>query len=220
MPTGRLQFGTPERTITRLSLYRRLLQDLRKSGSESIYSHDLAVLARFTSAQIRRDFMSIGYSGSPQKGYEVNRLLASIEQFLDPPEQEPVALVGVGNLGRAILAFFRGRRPKLTIEACFDIDPANIGRVIHGCRCHAVESVPEVVGALGIHTAVLAVPASAAQAAAERLVRAGVRGILNFAPSRLHVPAGVYVEDIDMTGSLEKVAYFARRSADREKVRT
>ena len=208
----------PQRTISRLSLYRGLLQDLCKAGTKNVFSHDLAVLARFTSAQVRRDFMSIGYSGSPQKGYDVGGLLESIEVFLDPPKCQPVALVGVGNLGRAILAFFRGRRPKLTIEASFDIDPGNVGRVIHGCRCHPVELLTEIVGAMGIRVAILAVPAAAAQDVADRLVRAGVRGILNFAPRRLHVPPGVWVEDIDMTASLEKVAYFARRNVDRERV--
>ena len=123
-----------------------------------------------------------------------------------------MALVGVGNLGGAILGFFVGRRPKLSLVAAFDADRDKAGRVLYGVRCHAMNEMADVVVGQGIRVAAITVPASEAQDVADRLVRAGVRGILNFAPVRLRVPAGVYVEDVDVTMALEKVAYFARQA--------
>lgn len=204
---------TPERTIGRLSLYRRLLKDLLASGQRSVYSHQLAAKAGVTAAQVRRDVMCIGSSGSPNKGYDIRGLIAAIEGFLDGEGAEGVALVGIGNLGRAILAFFRGRRPKLSVVAAFDRDEELVHRVIHGVRCYPMDELDDVVAAEDIRVGIIAVPASSAQAVADRLVAAGVGGIVNFAPTPLHTPPGVYVEDIDMTMSLEKVAYFARANA-------
>jgi redox-sensing transcriptional repressor len=173
-------------------------------------------MAGCTAAQVRRDLMAVGYSGSPTHGYEVGRLLESLREFLDAPGGQGVALVGVGNLGKAILSYFSGRRPNLRIVAAFDRDPYKANRHIHGCRCYSMESLPEVSQGQRIRLAIITVPAPAAQDVADALVQAGIRGILNFAPVRLRVPAHVHVEDIDMTVSLEKVAYFARQSEERE----
>ena len=202
-----------ERTIGRLSLYRRLLNTLRAEGARNVYSHELAELAGSTAAQVRRDLMVVGYSGSPGRGYEIAGLLESLREFLDAPGGQGVVLVGVGNLGKALLAYFAGRRPNLRIVAALDNDPEKTGRLVHGCRCYPLEKLAGVIRRHGIRLAVITVPASAAQEVADRLVRAGVRGLLNFAPVRLHVPSGIHIEDIDMTTSLEKVAYFAHRGA-------
>ncbi len=207
---------TPEKTVERLSLYRRLLHDMESASIPSVYSHELAAKAGVTPAQLRRDLMPIGHMGSPTKGYAVRPLADAIGAFLDPPEPEGVALVGVGNLGRAILAFFAGRRPKLTITVAFDSDPDKAGRIIHGCRCHSTDEIPQRIPELGIRVAILTIPAPAAQPVADALCRAGVCGLLNFAPVPLRVGPGVYVEDIDMTTSLEKVAFFARQNTARK----
>jgi redox-sensing transcriptional repressor len=204
------------RSIGRLSLYRRLLNVLQAEGIRNIYSHQLATLAGCTAAQVRRDLMVVGYSGSPTHGYEVARLIESLREFLDAPGGRGVALVGVGNLGKAILTYFAGRRPNLKIVAAFDNDPYKANRVIHGCRCYSMENLHEVARSQGIRLAIITVPAQAAQAVADALVKGGVRGILNFAPVRLRVGPRVHVEDIDMTISLEKVAYFARQSGKRK----
>ena len=185
-------------------------------GERSIYSHELAALIGGTAAQIRRDLMAVGYSGSPTHGYDIRELVVSIGNFLDAPRLQGVALVGVGNLGRAIMAFFAGRRPKLSIVAAFDNDPYKVNRVIHGCRCYSLDEAPKVVKEQGIEVGILCVPSGVAQDVAERMVRAGIRGILNFAPVPLRVPADVFVEDIDMTMSLEKVAYFSRQNVNQE----
>ncbi len=204
----------PVKTIGRLSLYRRLLSGLVADGARSVYSHELAALAGSSAAQVRRDLMAVGYSGSPNRGYQVLELMNSIGEFLDSPSGQRVGLVGVGNLGRALLSYFTGRRPKLAIAAAFDIDPDKLDRVIDGCRCHALDDLDAVVRELSIGVGIITVPAQAAQDVGDRMVAAGIRGILNFAPVRLHVPENIYVEDLDMTTSLEKAAYFARQYAE------
>lgn len=199
------------KTIGRLSLYQRYLLQLQADRVNNIYSHQLARLAGVSAAQLRRDLMSVGYSGSPIRGYEVDKLVNSISSFLDDPEGQNIALVGIGNLGRAILAYFGGRRPNLKIVAAFDNNPDKVNRVTHGCRCYPTEQLQEIVMADNISTAIITVPAEEAQAITDQLVAAGVQGILNFAPRRLEVPTEVFVEDIDLAMSLEKVAYFARK---------
>jgi redox-sensing transcriptional repressor len=200
-----------ERTIARLSTYRRLLLRSTLTTQASVYSYQIAALAGVSAAQVRRDLMAIGYSGSPNKGYKVEELVTSIGDFLDNPQGENVCLVGVGNLGRAILSFFTGRRPKLSIVAAFDIAENKVNRTIHGCRCYPLEELAAVAKRENIHVGLITTPADAAQSVAEALVEAGVHGILNFAPVSLRLPAGVYSGDIDMTTALEKVAYFARK---------
>jgi redox-sensing transcriptional repressor len=172
----------------------------------------MAAIAGTTAAQVRRDWMVIGYTGSPAHGYEVSDVVAAISKFLDPAAEQKVALVGIGNLGRAILVYFTGRRPKLSVVAAFDTDPHKVNRVIHGCRCYPKQQLREIIAANDIKIAIIAVPASEAQYVADSLVASGVRGLLNFAPVPLRVPQGVFVEDIDLTMSLEKVAYFSRES--------
>lgn len=198
------------KTIGRLCIYRRQIQRLKDEGKTNVYSHQLAALTGGSAAQVRRDLMAIGYSGTPYHGYKIDELAASIGNFLDDPEGQQVALVGLGNLGQAILAYFEGRRPNLTITAAFDIDPDKVDKVVHGCDCYNIESLESVVREQGITVGVICVPARTAQQVAERLVDGGVKAILNFAPRRIHLPEDVHVEDLDMTTALEKAAYFAR----------
>ncbi|MBN1808974.1 MAG: redox-sensing transcriptional repressor Rex [Planctomycetes bacterium] len=209
---------TSEKTIARLSLYRRLLGQLADAGTASVYSHQLAKSARVTPAQVRRDVMAIGYHGSPSRGYMVAELIKSIDDFLDAPQGQRAALIGVGNLGRALVAYFSGRRPQLSLVAVFDRDPKLVGKNFHGCPCSPVEQFAPTRNSLDIAIAIIAVPASEAQAVADICVKAGIHGILNFAPVPLNVPATVYVDNIDLTVELEKVAFFAR-SMNRRKTR-
>lgn len=199
-----------EKVVGRLAVYRRLLSEAADSGRTHLYSHELAARAKGTPAQVRRDLMAVGYEGSPTRGYDVRGLIAALDRVLSAPKSEKVALVGVGNLGRALLAYFVGRHPQFTIAAAFETDPAKVGRCVNGCPVHSMEQLGEVLRREGIAMAILAVPAREAQDVANRLYATGVTGILNFAPVRLWAPEGVYVEHLDMTLSLERVAYFAR----------
>ncbi len=201
----------PERTLERLTLYRHLLNVLQEEGTRYVFSRELAEMAGRTAAQVRRDLMTVGYTGNPARGYKVSGLIKGVRRVLDKPGGQNVALVGAGNLGKALLTYFEGRRPNLRIVAVFDSDPNKINRLIGGCRCYAPGRMAQVVKAKDIQVAVVAVPAPAAQEVTRQLVAAGVKGILNFAPALLRAPEGVYVEDLDMTMVLEKVAYFSRR---------
>ena len=118
------------------------------------------------------------------------------------------------------MTYFAGRRPHLAIVAAFDKDPYKTDRVIHGCRCYGFANLLTVVREKGVRIGIITVPADEAQLVADELCRAGVRGIVNFAPVPLRVPPGVYVEDIDMTMSLEKVAYFARTGEPEREINT
>jgi len=202
-----------DKTVGRLSLYRRTMQKMLAEGREYVYSHEIAHACGVTAAQVRRDLMPTGFSGTPKRGYSIAALLQSIGNLLDDPERQRVALVGIGNLGRAILAYFTGRRPNVSIVAAFDQDPNKVNQVIHGCRSYPMEELGRIIEEKRIEVAIIAVPSSAAQAIADQLVSYGVRGLLNFAPVSLRLPSEVYVEDLDMTISLERVAYFARHGA-------
>ena len=198
----------PARTIERMVLYKRILGDLQGKGVSMLFTHQLADLAHNTSTQVRRDLMEIGYSGSPRKGYNVAELISAISQILDGSRERIIALVGVGNLGRAILSYFTYKHPGLTIAAAFDTDERRINHVVSGCRCYHLDRFEELVREKQINMGIITVPALAAQSVADRMTAAGIRGILNFAPVPLTVPEGVFVDRIDIASALEKLAYF------------
>ncbi len=198
------------KTVSRMSRYRRLLTSLHESGVESIYSHQLARHAVVSAAQVRRDLMVIGYSGSPNKGYDVGACIDSIGAFLDGTGRQEVALVGVGHLGQAVLAHFDEESPSVVIVATFDVDPGLTDTVVHGVRCFDAAGMEALVRDLGIEIAVLTVPGESAQAAADTLVRAGVKSVISFASVPLLLPNDIFIEYMDITAALESAAYFAR----------
>jgi redox-sensing transcriptional repressor len=208
--------AVPFRTIGRLTHYWRTLRDLASDGKDYVYSHDLASKSRVTAAQVRRDLMVLGYSGTPAHGYDVHKLREHIEAFVFPSEEQRAIISGVGNIGRALLKFFLGRRPTLKIAASLEINPEKFGRLIHGCPCYSIENAASVIREQCITVGIIAVPDKEAQYVADVYVDAGIRGILNFARTALSVPEGVYVEDIDLAMSMDRVAYFARQSLKSE----
>ena len=200
------------KAIGRLSLYRRILGEFIAEGASSLRSYQLADRAGVSAAQVRRDLMLIGYEGSPRKGYDAQKLLDSLVSFLSSPQDQHTILIGVGNLGRALLSYFANRGHRENIVAAFDVDPQNTGRVIHGCKCYHFDELTKVWGLHNIKVAIVAVPAHAAQKTVDKLVSLGIKGIINFAPVRLKSPDKVYIENVDLTMLLEKVAFFAREN--------
>ena len=198
------------KAIGRLCLYRRILEDWEGNGKSRVFSHELAGAAGQTAVLVRRDLMGIGYAGSPNRGYDVGALRHAIGDLLDHHEMQNVALIGVGNLGKALLDYFQGLRPNLRISAAFDNDPDKVGKEIGGARTYHLSDLGRVIEESAIGIAVLTVPSEAAQETADRLIEAGVRSLLNFTRVRLRIPSGIYVENVDISMSLEKVAYFAR----------
>ena len=201
----------PGRTVERLIVYRRVLGGQADAGLESVFSHELAALAHVSAVQVRRDLMEAGFSGSPSRGYDVKELLERVDRILDAPEGIKAALVGVGNMGRALLSYFSGRNQKISVVAAFDSDQSKVGRVIAGCRCYPVTSITDKARQLGITLGIIAVPGPQAQLTADALLEAGVTGILNFAPVPLKARAGVFVEQVDIMRAIEKVAHFAKQ---------
>ncbi len=204
----------PERTVERLSAYRRTLLNCLSNGKTHIYSHELAQLHHNTAVQVRRDIMFIGYSSMQRKGYDVRELIDVIGGILDSEEVLNVAVVGIGNLGRAITAYFMGKRSKLNITAAFDVDPNKIDRVVAGVKCYSVNRLKEIIREKNISIAIVTVPSDQAHVVAEELVVAGIRGILNFTTIPLNVSPDVYLDEYDMITSLEKVAYFVKKQED------
>jgi redox-sensing transcriptional repressor len=206
----------PEKTVERLLVYRRALLSLKKEKKTSIFSHQVAQMAEATPVQVRRDFMQIGYFGSPVYGYNIDELITSISEFVDDDQTQKVALVGIGNLGRAVLDYLQKRRTNLAIAALFETDPAKVGSVLHGIRCYPTEQITDIVMQENIKVAILAVPENVAQEVADRLVRGGIRGIVNYASVRLNLPPDVFVENRDMLLAVEKVAFYASRKNRKE----
>lgn len=203
-----------ERTVERLSLYRRLLLQLREADDAVVFSRQLSESAGVTAAQVRRDIMHLGCSGVPNSGYRVGELLTAINALLDAPQSQRAALVGVGHLGLALLSHFSGRWRWLHIHAAFDNDPAKYNTLFRGARCYPYSELSRIVREWRMDVGIITVPKDAAQDVADRLCDAGVRGLLNFAPVRLRVPEHVFVENVDLTTSFEKVAFFARHATE------
>lgn len=201
----------PDKTVERLSQYRRTLLIANATGKHHIFSHELAALLHITSVQVRRDIMLIGYSGTLRQGYDVKELIEIIGKIIDSKEGQKVAVIGIGNLGRAIIGYFSGKRTKLTVVAGFDLNPEKVDKAYAGVWCYHFEKLTEIIKKENITIAVLTVPASEAANVAELLVMAGIKGILNFTPKPINVPSNVHLEEYDMITSLEKLAYFVKK---------
>lgn len=203
----------PGKTVERLSEYRRTLLECLLEKKDFIFSHDLAARLHITAVQVRRDLMLIGYSSVLRKGYDVRELIETISTIIDPEESINVAVIGIGNLGRAVAGYFKGKRSKLNLIASFDTDPQKINRVISGVKCYPNDEMEKMVKELNIKIAILTVPPDFAKSVAEEAVRYGIKGILNFTTIPLNFPAGVYLEEYDMITSIEKVAYFVKENS-------
>ncbi|WP_294596999.1 redox-sensing transcriptional repressor Rex [uncultured Rikenella sp.] len=200
----------PERTVERLSEYRRMLLECLKQGKTHIYSHELASMHGITAVQVRRDLMLIGFSSDTKKGYDVEVLIDFIGTLLDSPAGLNVGVIGMGNLAQAVTHYFNGKRSKLRITAAFDIDPNKVGHTVAGVPCYHMETFVETARKLDLRIVILTSPSSVAAGMVEPVTRAGIRGVLNFTSTPLNFPDDIYVEDYDIITLLEKVAYFSK----------
>lgn len=207
----------PQRTVERFFRYCQFLHSRLEAGSEHVFSHELAAAVGVSPEQVRRDLMNFRQvKGTPQRGYPIKEFMGELYSHLESDALTKMVLVGVGNLGKAILSYFLKRRPNLSIVAAFDLDPEKTNRVYSGCQVHHIGQLEKTVSRERAAVGIITVPAAAAQEAADALVRAGVRGIVNFAPVQIKVPAGIFLEQLDITLSIEKVAYFARKNKLKE----
>jgi len=202
----------PGKTVERLSEYRRTLLECLREKKNFIYSHDLAARLHITAVQVRRDLMLIGYASVQRKGYDVKELIEKIGSIIDSEESLNVAIIGIGNLGRAVAGYFKGKRSKLNLVASFDTDPQKVNKVISGVKCYPHNEMENVIKEQNIRIAIVTVPPDYAKEIAEELVRLGIKGILNFTTIPLNVPSWVFLEEYDMITSMEKVAYFVKEN--------
>lgn len=200
----------PPRTIERLSKYRRLLNRYSSNDEHFIFSHDLARLLNLTSVQVRRDLMLVGISGNHRRGYNVQELIELIGKVIDTENGQNIAIIGMGNLGRAVTTFIRKNESKMNIVAGFDIDPDKTGKTVSGVECHHISSVGELLKNLKIDIAVLTVPPDEVIELTNILVDSGIKGILNFTSVHLDVPSGIYLKNYDIITSLEEIGFFIK----------
>ncbi len=203
--------GSPPRVskaaVSRLSLYLRELQRLERAGVVTTSSTKLGEMLGFTDAQVRKDLANFGQFGYPGVGYRCSELIATIRRIMGTDQRWPVALVGVGNLGRALLGYRGFFNQGFHTVAAFDLDARIVGVQIEGIPIYDMSEAERVVQEKSIQLAILAVPATAAQGVAEQLVTAGIRGILNFAAVTLKLPEDVTVIGVDLAIEMEQLSF-------------
>ncbi|MDF1509997.1 redox-sensing transcriptional repressor Rex [Robertmurraya sp. DFI.2.37] len=200
----------PQATAKRLPLYYRFLKNLHSSGKQRVSSAELSEAVKVDSATIRRDFSYFGALGKKGYGYNVNYLLTFFRKTLDQDELTKVALIGVGNLGTALLHYNFLKNNNTKIAVGFDVEEAKIGTTIGDVPIHHMDELEKIITEMGITVAILTVPAPFAQTITDRLVAANVKGILNFTPARLTVPATTRVHHIDLAVELQSLVYFLK----------
>lgn len=205
----------PDVVVRRLPLYARSLRYLLQEGVHSVSSQELGERINVTAAQIRKDLSYFGEFGKQGIGYDVEKLLSQIERILGLTQDWPVALVGVGHLGQAIVRYEGFRRNGIHIVALFDHDPEKIGIEIAGLTIMNDDLIAPMVRERQIKMAIVAVPAQRAQEVVDILVAAGVRAILNYAPIIVQVPDGVWVRYIDPVTVMHSMTYYLAREEER-----
>jgi redox-sensing transcriptional repressor len=198
----------------RLSRYLRCLDEWRRDGIETASSKDLAATNGVDAAQVRKDLAHLGRVGRRGVGYRVTELAAAIRALLGTDREWPAVLVGVGNLARALLRYRGFPERGFRIVGLFDSDPGKVGQQIEGLKVRPVAELRRRVRRLGAEFGIVAVPLEAAQEVGERLAAAGIKGVLNFAPAVLRLPAGIAVVNVDLTTELEQLAFQVQAGRD------
>jgi redox-sensing transcriptional repressor len=204
-PTGpRL---APKAVVGRVSLYLRQLESFQRQGLTTVSSSQLGASLGINDAQVRKDLAFFGQFGYPGIGYRIEELITELRHILGIDRVWPSALIGLGNLGRALLKYRGFRNRGFHIAALFDNDPKKIGQTHSGLAVQPLEALPEAAEKYAISLAIVSVPAEAAQRVADQIVACGILGILNFAPVTLTVPPSVSVVAVDLSVQLEHLAY-------------
>lgn len=203
----------PEATVGRLPVYLRALVDLAEAGSGTVSSDELAEAAGVNSAKVRKDLSHLGSYGTRGVGYDVAYLIHQIRRELGLTQDWAIVIVGIGNLGQALANYGGFAERGFRVAALVDADPARVGERIGDLPVRHVDELPRIVEDLDVAIGVIATPAVAAQEVADRLVDAGVRSVLNFAPAMIAVPPGVSVRKVDLAVELQILAFYEQRKA-------
>jgi redox-sensing transcriptional repressor len=205
--SGGEQHRLSRASVHRFSLYLRHLERLQHEGALKVSSGQVGAALGINDAQVRKDLAYLGNLGQPGIGYPIVDLIAALRCRLGIDRPWPTVLVGVGNLARALLRYRGFHRQGFNFVALFDADPKKVGQQLDGLDIYPPARMAEVIASTGAELGVIAVPASAAQSVADTLVSAGIRGILNFAPTVLRLPASVSLVSVDLAVQLEQLAF-------------
>lgn len=197
----------PKAVVGRVSLYLRQLETFQRQGMTTISSSQLGAALNLHDAQVRKDLAFFGQFGQPGIGYRIEELITALRSILGIDRAWPSALIGLGNLGRALIRYRGFRSRGFQIVALFDNDPRKIGQTIDGMTVKPTSALREAVETQGIMLAILCVPADAAQRVADQAVADGIQGLLNFAPTSLIVPPRASLISVDLSVQLEHLAY-------------
>jgi redox-sensing transcriptional repressor len=197
----------PNPAVRRLSLYLRQLETFKRSDRRTISSKQLGESLGLTDAQVRKDLAYFGQFGHPGIGYRVDDLIAQVRHILGTDKTWNVLLVGAGNLGRALMSYRGFNNKGFNLVAVFDNDPAKIGKKFGAFAIQPLAELQETIRKHAIRLAIMTVPAEVAQDVANRLVEAGVRGLLNFAPVSLQLPPEIALNAVDLAVSLEQLSF-------------
>lgn len=202
----------PRATAKRLSLYYRIFKRFHRENITKASSKEIAEAIGIDSATVRRDFSYFGELGRRGFGYDVKKLMDFFAEILNDNSITNVMLIGVGNMGRALLHYRFHERNKMKIVMAFEVDnnPA-VGTTDQNVPIYAISQIEEKIREANAKTAILTVPSSAAQGVTDALVKAGVKGILSFSPVNLSVPKDVVVQYVDLTSELQTLLYFMRK---------
>jgi len=198
----------PTATISRLVTYLRIVTQLEQGGVRTTSSEYLAKEAQVSAFQIRKDLAYFGRFGTRGEGYTVPTLRREIERILGLTRQWQVAIVGMGRLGEAIANYPNFHDYHFELKGLFDLDPAKVGRTVGGLEIKHLSELSRAVVEKGIDIGFITVPPKAAQNAANALVQAGIKGILNFAPTVIEVPREVHVEPVDFLAGLKRLSFY------------
>ena len=203
----------PDIVISRLPVYLRALSRMLLAGQSVTSSQELGKRLGISSAQIRKDLSHFGEFGKQGTGYQIKYLVGQLRRILKVEQEWPIALVGAGDLGHAILHYGGFQDRGFQIALVFDSDPAKIGTVLNGYEIFSVARIGELIPERHITLAMVAVPAESAQSVTDELVKAGVKGLLNYAPLNLTVPEDVRVQYIDPVVHLQRMTYYVTNDA-------
>ncbi|MFC5748651.1 redox-sensing transcriptional repressor Rex [Actinomadura rugatobispora] len=205
--------GIPEATVARLPVYLRALHSLQDGGVATVSSEELAAAAGVNSAKLRKDLSHLGSYGTRGVGYEVEYLVYQISRELGLTQDWVVAIIGVGNLGRALAGYGGFASRGFRVAGLLDADESIVGQEISGMTVENIDRLEDLIAERGVSIAVIATPAAAAQGVCDRVVAAGVTSVLNFAPVVLSVPDGVDVRKVDLSIELQILAFHEQRKA-------
>lgn len=208
------EHSIPKATVKRLPLYYRYLRILNNAGKHKVSSTELSEAIQVDSATIRRDFSYFGELGKRGYGYDVEDLMHFFGKILNDDQLTNVALVGVGNLGSALLKFKFHQSNSIRVSCAFDVKEDIVGRIVDGIPVYPLDNMVEQIKLQQIEIAILTLPAQQAQQVVDQLADAGIKGILNFTAARLTAPEDVIIQSVDLTNELQTLIYFLHHNTD------